>query len=70
MSEHLWSDPSVAIHTIGNAGVATTSGNNLTVPVNINFAAGFTGTKTVFGYVTNNENQSSGWQTMGTWIGH
>ena len=56
--------------TIGNAGTVTTSGNNLTLPVNFNFAARFTGSKSVFGYVDNNESQNNGWTNLGAWIGH
>ena len=56
--------------TIANAGAVTTSGNNMTIPLNITFASGFGGTKLVYGYAINNENQVSGWTSLGTWIGH
>ena len=56
--------------TIANAGAVTTSGNNLTIPLNITFASGFGGTKQVYGYAINNANQVSGSISLGTWIGH
>jgi hypothetical protein len=55
--------------TIANAGAVTTSGNNLTIPVNVTFASGFGGTKLVYGYAINNEFQASGWTSLGTWTG-
>ena len=56
--------------TISNGGAATPAGNNLTVPVTITFAAGFTGTKTVFAYAGSSSNGASGWETVGTWLTH
>jgi uncharacterized protein YkwD len=53
--------------TIGNAGAITASGTTLSLPVTVTFASGFTGTKNVYGYASNNEGLNSGWVSLGTW---
>jgi hypothetical protein len=53
--------------TIANAGAVTLSGNNLILPVTITFAGGFTGSKNVYAYASDNQGLNTGWQLMGTW---
>ena len=51
----------------GNGGAVTRSGNNLTVPLSITFAAGFAGPKNIYGLAQNYSGANGGWQTLGTW---
>jgi hypothetical protein len=51
----------------GSGGMAVVSGNNITVPVAITFAAGYNGKKNIFGFAENNLSQNSGSQMLGTW---
>jgi sugar lactone lactonase YvrE len=52
-----------------NTGTATVnlSGNDLTLTLPISFAHAFTGSKSVFSYISG-ASANSGWQTLGSWI--
>ncbi len=51
----------------GAGGAVSAAGNNLTVPVALTFAPGFTGAKNVYGLAQNYSGANGGWQTLGTW---
>jgi len=54
--------------TISSGGAITTSGNTLTLPINITFnTVTFVGTKQVWAYAAGNDGLNSGWTLMGTW---
>ena len=53
--------------TISSGGTVTPLGNNLTVPITITFATGFTGSKTVYGLAQSYSGAASGFQTLGAW---
>ncbi len=53
--------------TLSSGGAATTSGNNLTVPFAITFAAGFQGAQRTYALAQNYNGITSGWQTLGSW---
>ncbi len=51
----------------GSGASASGSGNTLSLTLPISFTPAFKGLKTIFGYASDNANQASGWQTLGTW---
>ncbi len=51
----------------GSGSGSSGTGNNLTVSVELNFAAGFAGAKSNYGYAANAGGQNSGFQDKGTW---
>ncbi|MEO8024955.1 MAG: SBBP repeat-containing protein [Bryobacteraceae bacterium] len=51
---------------LGNSGTST-SGNNLVVSVSVTFKAGYSGSKGVYAYASDNPGLGSGWQTIGAW---
>jgi len=53
--------------TIRDAGRPTAAGNTLTLQVNVEFTANFTGTKNVYGLAAGLNGKISGYQLMGTW---
>ncbi len=53
--------------TLADGGPVVASGNNLTVPVNLTFAPGFSGTKNVYGLALSYTGANGGWQFLGTW---
>ena len=54
--------------SIDGAGSSVTgSGNTLALKLAVTFKASFSGTQTLYGYVTDSGNLNSNWQTLGTW---
>ncbi|HZU25955.1 MAG TPA: hypothetical protein VFA04_10555 [Bryobacteraceae bacterium] len=47
---------------------AATSGNTLTVTLDLTFTAGFAGTKQIWGYVLDVPGQHDGWRQISSWI--
>ena len=51
----------------GAGGSVLMDGDDLTVPVAITFAGGFTGAKNIYGLAQNYEGANGGWQMLGGW---
>ncbi len=54
--------------TLSGVGSSVTSGETLTLTMNLTFAPGYVGSKNLYMYTQTKENVSSGWGSYGTWI--